>query len=125
MNIDTLLPKDKAILVAAEAIRQREAAKETRRVYAEQSKLRGKCFRYRNSYGPSDQGWWLYMRVDSVEKDGGFRGLSFQTDSSGTITIMPDKWHMSLLDGYSEITVAQFNKAFGAMQQKAKKSFTK
>lgn len=48
-----------------------------KRESAERDKLRpelikkyvGKYFKYRNSYGGSDNGWWLYQYVVSLDKD--------------------------------------------------------
>lgn len=56
------------------AISELNAAKEQHEQEVQIPEMRkhvGKCFKYRNSYGGSDQ-WWTYVRVNSVTDDGRF-----------------------------------------------------
>ena len=109
---------EKKILAQAAAIRERENAKKLRESVDQLRKLVGRCFRYRNSYGCGDTKgpWWTWMRIESVDADGGFRALSFEVDNSGRITVKPNEWSMSLLEGYKEVTEAELTTAFLAMR---------
>lgn len=112
--------KEKLTLQKAAAITQRLRDEKTRQEVNALRKLVGKCYRCQNSYGCGDKKgpWWLWLRIDRVEEDGGFRGLSFQVDSNGKIEVTPDSWHISLMDGYSEVSEALFNAAFFSMQER-------
>jgi uncharacterized protein with NRDE domain len=110
--------------------RLEEINAQMRKLQAERSKLEeaerfernrdllGKCFRYRNSYGP-DSRWWLYAKVVKVTKDGTITTFEFQTDSQGKTDVRPKAIHFRcLLDGYMPISTAEFRKQWRAVQKK-------
>lgn len=111
MNITN---KEKLTLQKADAITQRLRDEKTRQEVNALRKLAGRCFRYQNSYGCGDKKgpWWLWLRVDRIEEDGGFRGLSFEVDNIGRVTVKPNEWHINLHEGYSEVTADQYAEAF-------------
>ena len=82
----------------------------------------GKCFRYKNSYGPKEPGdyFWFYLRVLST--DGfGVRCHTFQTDNDGRIEIQWNNHRSSyqgaLNGGYEPISQAQFDKAWQELKK--------
>lgn len=55
---------------------------------AQNAKLIGKCFKYRNSYGGShERWWWLYVKITGVTTRGEFEGIQFQDDGEGRLTV--------------------------------------
>ena len=90
---------------AGNELRRREYEKRDR----ENAALVGKTFRYRNSYGTPDEGWWLYGRVTGAE-DGNVNMFRFQTDCHGRREREPA--HTSLserrLEGWKEIPADEF-----------------
>jgi hypothetical protein len=82
---------------------------------AENAKLVGRFFKYRNNYScPEKESdyWYLYTAVERTDADGGIRQFSFQTDKNGDIRIEPDQWHIGLLSGYAEIPFQEFDIAW-------------
>ncbi len=77
--------------------------------------LIGKCFRYRNSCGKKEEGWWLYTKVLSYNpKDKQLTLLRFEWKSCGTIEIQPknERFISNPLTDYileEPITIAEFN----------------
>jgi len=71
-------------------------------------KLIGKCYRYRNSFGNENEGWWLYIRVLEIE-DGNLIVHRFQTDRNGRIEIEPRRveWD-SVGSTYEEVSKEDF-----------------
>lgn len=71
-------------------------------------KLIGKCYRYRNSFGNENKGWWLYIQVLELE-DGNLIVHRFQTDSNGRIEVEPRRveWD-SVGSQYEEIPREDF-----------------
>lgn len=50
----------------------------------------GKCFKYRNSYGKSEQDWWLYVKVTGYRPKNRSLVMShYQKTSQGHIEITP------------------------------------
>jgi hypothetical protein len=46
-------------------------------------KYLGKYFKYKNSFGTSNKGWWLYFFVKGIEDTFYAKGCSFETDIDG------------------------------------------
>lgn len=91
---------------------------------AEQSKeaqaLVGSHFKYRNTYGSGDQGWWLYAKVYAV-KDGCVVAHRFQTTSRKTHEIEPAYVGYSHGMGGGEwlkISASEYKKAWRALLKK-------
>lgn len=92
-----------------------KASKELRSIrgkaqLAENKKLIGKCFKYRNRYSP-DSAWWLYAKViAATESD--FKVLQFQTDCYGKVNAEITHSYIHLGDGHIPISTRQFNSAW-------------
>lgn len=80
---------------------------EAKRKTAENAKHVGKCFKYRNSYGPNEK-WWLYMKVTK----GGYwmEGVTFQITTTKAHEVKVEKC-LSLMGGYIPISLAEYNAA--------------
>ena len=87
---------------------------------AENKKLVGKCFKYRNCYScpekPSDY-FWLYLKVTGVDKTGRPSGWSFEIDKYGDCRVRKER-PPSLAGGYKPITSAEFEKAWTKFKAK-------
>ena len=59
---------------------------ETKQKIQENQQFIRRYFKFRNSYS-SDEKWWMYSYVRSIDKDGNCIGWSFQDDKNGRITI--------------------------------------
>ncbi|KKM59287.1 hypothetical protein LCGC14_1548290 [marine sediment metagenome] len=80
----------------------------------ENTKLIGKCFKYRNSYSaPEEESdyWWLYYKVISVNRHGICMAMRFQTDKHGRIEIEKERYFV-LSDRYIKITEEEFEDAW-------------
>lgn len=92
------------------------AAIEDQRKLAENLKLVGRHFKYRNSYScprkPSDY-WWLYTKVIGADARG-LRCFEFQIDRYGKIEIEPQK-HGHHMAGHVEIDESEFRQAWGRL----------
>lgn len=85
------------------------------------SKLIGKTFRYRNSYGGTGRDWWLYARVIKIDQYGSPVCFRFQTDCDGKIEIDQNySAPYTLNGGYQEITKTEFRKAWRVVKNKIK-----
>lgn len=102
------------------------AAKASAKVWSLEAKERaekaqslvGRAFRFRNSYG-SDSKWWLYAMVHTITKDGHILVHEFQTTSRHEMQINFRREHYyHLLDGYQEITKAEFRKEWRALKKR-------
>ena len=64
-------------------------------------KLIGRCYKYRNIYGPGSDGWWLYIRITG----GGYwmTSVSFQHTAEDIYEVKHDHF-TTILDGFTEIT---------------------
>lgn len=73
----------------------------------------GKYFKYRNSYScprsPEDY-WWMYARVDRLNKSGIPVGVTFQTDSDGKIEIETSNLRVDMY--WTKITSTEFAEAW-------------
>lgn len=90
----------RAVLAAHE-----QAQRDTKN--AELRKFVGRFFKYRNSYS-SDDGWWLYGRVDEVNEWGRVTGLHFQRTSHDTIEIELHGMFPSFDSSWTEIRAGAF-----------------
>lgn len=96
-------------------LRDQEAKKEAAAVV-------GKCFKYRNCYScPSKASdyWWMYIKVTGATHWP--QTFEFQTDKYGHLTVKTDK--MAIVvgkegNGYTPITVKEFNAAWRTVQQR-------
>jgi hypothetical protein len=82
---------------------------------AEDRKLLGCCFKYRNNYSCPESDadyWWLYLKITSA--DDGLMALTFEVDKNGRITIDPchHVYRRTLLSGYTEIKASELSKAW-------------
>ena len=88
---------------------------------AENAKLVGKCFRYRNNYslpeGPKD-GWWLYGKALRVTENGSLIMHQFQTDKYGNLDVKFDETKYYHMNGWQPISAGEFTKAWRAVQKK-------
>lgn len=113
-----MMAKSERDKLAAEAIAIRERihdldAAERKKV---NRPLRGKCFKYRNSYGSGD-GWWLYVKVNGVDEDGNLDCLTFEETTLHIITIEPaHKKYYGLDANYKPITEDEFLTAWNALR---------
>ncbi len=73
------------------------------------TKLIGKCFRYRNSYGSLDS-WCLYLQVLGLADDGFFRVVQFEIDSNGWPSSRIEM-RFSLGSSYTLITFEEYSEA--------------
>lgn len=109
------------------AARRKLSKIETAENYAEAKQLLGKCFKTRNNYScpekPSDY-WWLYCRIIKVDKDADMRGFKFQTDKRGAIFIDPNEYVFRHMNGWQEISLAEYKQALSKLQDKIKKDAT-
>lgn len=76
--------------------------------------LLGKHFKYYNSYG-SDERWWKYAKVLSV-KDGYPHAFTFEHTSRDAIEIESHVGGYYASGGWEEISEAEFNAAWLALQ---------
>lgn len=83
----------------------------------EHKKLIGRCFKYRNSYGSGDKGWWLYGKVVGVSQgycgpDDVFVAMRKIQKCTYKKISFEDKCSMGgeRLDGWIEISESEFNK---------------
>jgi len=71
----------------------------------------GRCFKFRNSYGDSDDSarWWLYRRIVSADGDGAI-AFQFQTDRDGKIEVeLAERIFIDIrVDAWTEITLSEF-----------------
>lgn len=72
------------------------------------TKLIGKCFKYRNNYGSECPGWWLYKKIIKVDKE--IRIFSFQLCEGGRFEIEKSGF-LSYSNG-QEITQIEFTNAW-------------
>lgn len=111
-QIETLKQQARAV---AEKIGRIEDAER----YAQNKKLEGKAFKYRNSYScpdkPSDY-WWMYTKVLKVTRD--FIHIhQFQTDRYGSVTIDLEKKHYRHFHGgFVEIKSSEFERQWKALK---------
>jgi hypothetical protein len=80
-------------------------------------KYEGRYFKYRNSFScPEKESdyWWMYVRVDKVDNIHWMKGITFQTDRDGKISVEQDKSIMESLC-QQEITKSAFDYAFNKM----------
>lgn len=103
-------------------------------ITAEFPKLRDlvldKYFKYRNSYGGDNKGWWLYRKVTDInpsdvyllsnnEPTARCKGFSFEIRTNGEISIQQkDDTYIHILG--QEITEREFNEAWNKMCDKIK-----
>jgi len=74
---------------------------------ARNSKLVGKCFKYRNSFSSPSAGWWLYAKVTGV--DGRWCiAFDFQKKEDETFEIRTAQT-FTCGDGWGEISVKEFD----------------
>lgn len=118
--MDAALTKDELKQQEREINRRLHAIRDAER-FEENKGLVGKTYRYRNNYScpekPSDY-WWLYAKVQKIDKHGHLTVFEFQTDKHGTVTTRTDDYRMHMRDGYQPIPVAKFNKAWRDLQRK-------
>lgn len=67
----------------------------------------GKCFKYRNSYGPG-QDWWMYQKVVGVDAEGFYEVLQIQRDCRGHVSCQVASCH-DILNSSVPITLVEFN----------------
>ena len=97
--------------------KMREAREELSAIRSEKAekrnkKLLGKCFKFRNSYGGNDDGWWLYSIVTKATAS--LEVFKFQTDCNGAIEIESDRyWYAH--DGYAPISREEFDTAWAKL----------
>jgi hypothetical protein len=89
-------------VIDAHREKERRADREKKRLYI------GRYFRYRNSYGASEETWWLYGMVTGVSDSGYLTGLSFQQTSRRNIELQDDDRLMTIPTGWEEIEAAEF-----------------
>ena len=78
---------------------------------AENEKLIGKCFRYRNSYSCPETDadyWWIYARVTGLDEGGEPSALEFQTDKYGRTKIEVGAMFSPKI-GWQECTARHFH----------------
>lgn len=104
-------------LKAKEIVRNYEDLKSQNRdfeINQQNKKLIGKTYKYRNSYGGGEEGWWLYVQIVGVD------GTSLLTDnfeytSHNKVEISQETrscYYGSGLDNsYQEIPLKEFHKA--------------
>ncbi len=97
----------------------------TAKHYPECKAFEGRYFKYRNSYGGDNKGWWLYTKVVEVKpevvyeiNDGDatatYSGWSFQTDTHKQVSI--EKNRRSYLHSLGkEISETEFIEAWNKM----------
>jgi hypothetical protein len=104
-------------------VRRELSAIEDKRACAENVKLIGQCFKYRNNYScpeKSSDYWWLYCCVLSADEYG-LRLFEFQTDKHGRIEIRPEGHAVnahSMQSGYVPISEAEYCKAWAQTLKK-------
>jgi len=96
------------------ALRDKIYEAETQDRITENTKMIGKCYRYRNTYGGGkNEWWWLYKKITGINKDGYRLSFSFETTVGDIIEIKRDIMFGNLLDGgYKEIPLEEFNQAW-------------
>ena len=89
-----------------------DAIMETRRIEVD-SKLVGKCFKYRNS-SDENRAWWSYSKIVAIGDDYGVVVREFGIDGEGNIFIRPAESNYSNLytQNYVEITDAEYSRAW-------------
>lgn len=84
--------------------------------------LIGKCFKYKNNYScpekPSDY-WFLYVRIDSLSKDGDLFSTQFQTDMYGKF-LFEKREYFQFSDSYIEISGSLFIQELSKARNKIK-----
>lgn len=76
---------------------------------AENEKLVGNCYKYRNSYGNGDPGWWLFLKIKSLSDCGELIVDSFQVCSYGKFEFTSEQLRFNT-ENYISITSAEYNK---------------
>lgn len=93
--------------------------------FEENKQLEGKAFKYRNNYSCPEKlsdYWWLYIKVTKVTRDHIWTH-QFQIDKYGEITVNLHKSyyrHLFGADSRIEISRAEFDRAWKALQAKIK-----
>lgn len=109
----------KAALKAAYAVVEAHRDAEREAAAAEKRLFIGRYFKYRNTYGGSDTGWWLYGSPTALDDGGTLVGLSFQTTCYGEIEINQNRGSLITLPGsWQEIEAAEFWAAAAMLQCK-------
>lgn len=100
----------------------RQAEREAER--AELQRLVGRYFKYWNNYGVSGKdGWWLYAQVTGVDEIAWCTGRSFQVTEDGNVEVMTSRACATIkkgqrsVDGWTEISAAEFWKAWQQTQR--------
>jgi hypothetical protein len=81
----------------------------------------GKFFKYRDSYGSDDKGWWLYQYVIGLSgpdfniPNPTFKVFSFQTCTYGKTEIHRDDYYFQTSLGPKQITRREFVAAYEKM----------
>jgi hypothetical protein len=93
---------------------------ESDRMAKENQAYLGKCFKYRNNYGPDCPGWWLYARVISVGPD--MKAFRFEETSTGDFSANRGTYWG--FDGWTEIPektfLAEWEKFLSKLQAQEK-----
>jgi len=97
---------------------------ETREKREAHSKILGKCYRYRNSYGADRGEWWMYLRVTGG--DGYWPTVfTFQETADNEIIIKTKESYVGIhhgeANGYYEISRKEFDRQWKRMQTKIAK----
>lgn len=101
----------------------RDAEREVER--QERLALVGRYFKYWNNYGVGGKtsGWWLYAQVTGVDELAWATGRAFQISEDGNVEVMTSRACATIkkgtksYDGWTEITAADFWKAWRQTQR--------
>jgi hypothetical protein len=73
--------------------------------------LVGKYYKFKNSYScpkNAEDYWWLYEKIEGIDKDDDLYGFEFQTDKYGDINIKRKIFTYPNMDNWIEITEEEF-----------------
>lgn len=115
-NIDK---DEEALRIKARKIRDELNRIENKKRIDENKKHVGQCFKYRNSYGGSDdrERWWLYKKITGIDRYGYLSSISFEDDKCGRLNVHSNKMVISL-DEYTPISKKGFNAALRSFKKK-------
>lgn len=119
MTVATKTEKEAAEKLARQANQRLHAIRDAER-FVENKHLVGWHLKTQNNYScpekPSDR-WWLYAKVQKIDKAGMITLFMFETDKYGHTTTRTDEYRYQV-DGYTKIPAREFDKAWRSFQKK-------
>ncbi len=108
---------DEEIRKLVKAKRQLEESHFREKTLPKMRALIGSVFKYRNCYScpqTDEDYWWMYTRITEASEEG-LVGVQIQRDRDGKISVQTAGFMLPMLDGYVEISKAEFDAAVGPL----------